>query len=481
MKIQVKNLGALKQAEFSLGEFTIICGGNNTGKTYATYALFGFLDTWQRRLTIEINQQINEQIIDSLLNQGIVHIDTKPYFQQANKILQQACQNYTQQLPKVLSANPNHFKDSEFQIKLEGIEIPTAIAIERTIQTATAAELFSLAKTKNTTDLIVSLVNKEKIQIPIDMIKQVVSETICEIIFQPLFPNPFIASAERTGAAIFRKELNFARNRLLEEMSQTDKNINPIELLFKVYQDYAWPVKRNVDFTRQLETIAKKNSFLVKKYPAVLAEFADLIGGEYIVTRNDELYFKPKNKRMKLTMDESSSAVRSLLDIGFYLHHVAKPGDLLIIDEPELNLHPVNQRRIARLFARLVNLGIKIFITTHSDYIVKELNTLIMLNHEKPYLKKIAQQEGYLTEELLSADKIQVYIAQEALIKLPGKNKKSRYQTLTAAKIDPQLGIEAPSFDQTINEMNRIQEAIIWGDELEYKAERQRSFVGKID
>jgi predicted ATPase len=44
-----------------------------------------------------------------------------------------------------------------------------------------------------------------------------------------------------------------------------------------------------------------------------------------------------------------------------------------MVDEPELNLHPENQRRVARLFARLINLGIKVFITTHSDYIVKEL------------------------------------------------------------------------------------------------------------
>ena len=44
MKIEVNNLGLLKHAEFSLGDLTIICGGNNTGKTYATYALFGFLE-----------------------------------------------------------------------------------------------------------------------------------------------------------------------------------------------------------------------------------------------------------------------------------------------------------------------------------------------------------------------------------------------------------------------------------------------------
>jgi len=46
------------------------------------------------------------------------------------------------------------------------------------------------------------------------------------------------------------------------------------------------------------------------------------------------------------------------------------------------------------------------------------------------------------------------------------KNKnKTLVQTLVAADIDPELGIEARSFDTTIEEMNRIQEEIIWGDE----------------
>ena len=51
------------------------------------------------------------------------------------------------------------------------------------------------------------------------------------------------------------------------------------------------------------------------------------------------------------------------------------------------------------------------------------------------------------------------------MIKLDGNKRKSRCQTLTAAHIDPELGIEARSFDTTINRMNRIQEAAVWGDE----------------
>jgi predicted ATPase len=463
MKIRIKNLGALKQAEFSLGDLTIICGKNNTGKTYATYALYGFLSFWREAFSIDIDADV----IDRLLAEGTVDIDVTRYIDDAEKILSEGCKEYVKQLPMVFSAPAERFKETDFQITLDVDvkDIALSSKYNRSIGSANA-EHFSITKNEGSKELTVTLlVEKEKVRIPGEIINQFIGNAIKEIIFNRFFPNHFIASAERTGAAIFRKELNFARNRLLEEMSQADKNVNPIELLFKAYKDYALPVKANVDFTRQLESIAKRNSFITEKHPGVLVEFADIIGGAYTVTRNDELYYVPKGKHIKLSMDESSSAVRSLLDIGFYLRHVVEPHDLLMVDEPELNLHPENQCRVARLFARLVNLGIKVFITTHSDYIIKELNTLIMLNHDKPHLNKIAEKEGYKKEELLSHSQIKVYIAEERLMKTNDDQRKSRCLTFTPADIDPELGIEARSFDETIDKMNRIQEEIVWGEE----------------
>ena len=461
MKVKVRNLGVLKQAEFTLGDLTIICGGNNTGKTYATYALFGFLFTWKRIFLIEIK----DDKIQQLLTDGVIRLDLQEYVKQVDRIVAKGCHAYTQRLPQIFAAPAELFKDTDFQVSLDLKNISFADRFERTIGSANT-EIFSLIKSEDSTELVVTLlVEKEKVKIPNEILRSTITDTLKDIIFANLIPRPFIASAERTGAAIFRKELNFARNRLLDEMGQANNNINPMELLFKVYQDYALPIKTNVDFTRQLESIVKTTSFIAENHPDILADFADIIGGEYTVTRNDQLYYVPKGKRIKLSMDQSSSAVRSLLDIGFYLKHEAQTGDLLMVDEPELNLHPENQRRVARLFARLVNIGIKVFITTHSDYIIKELNTLIMLNHDQPHLKRIAEEEGYRKEELISSEKIKVYIAEEALIVLEGKTRKTKCQTLTPADIDPEMGIEARSFDTTIEIMNRIQEAIVWGKE----------------
>jgi AAA15 family ATPase/GTPase len=459
MKIKVKNLGVFKQAEFSLGDFTIICGSNNTGKTYATYALFGFLSFWHDAYNIPIPIQD----IETLLTDGVVQLSLAEYARRAPEIIAESCVAYTKQLPTVFASGKEKFQETEFQVSVAQQSLNLDQTYEQRIGSANA-ERFAIIKSAASDQLVISLLGeREPVRIPREIIAQFISDALKSILFSQIIPRPFIASAERTGAAIFRKELNFTRNRVLEEMSQTDKSINPIELLLKSYQDYPLPVKANVEFTRDLESIAQQNSFIREEQPTLLTDFANIIGGEYTVTRQDVLYFVPLGKRVKLTMDESSSGVRSLLDIGFYIKHVAQRGDLLMIDEPELNLHPQNQRLLARLLARLVNLGVKVFITTHSDYLVKELNTLIMLNHDKPHLRQIAAAERYHAEELLRADQLRVFVAKKDSVLLDGNTRKSQQHTLTQADIDPELGIEIESFDKTINEMNRIQDAIIWG------------------
>ena len=303
-------------------------------------------------------------------------------------------------------------------------------------------------------------------EIDTDSVKSAIDFIILDDIFSDSLPKPFIFSAERTGVAVFRKEFSFARDLLLKEMSQTGKNMDPRELLFKAYQSYSTPIEDNVNFTRQLEDIAKRKSFIAKEHPEILDDFADIVGGTYAITSNDQLYYIPKGKQLKLTMVESSSAVRSLLDLSFYLSCIAQRGDLLMVDEPELSLHPKNQRRIARLFARLANLGVKVFITTHSDYIVKELNTLIMLNHDTPHLKRVAEENGYQKSELINVDQVKVYVAKKALLPLEeGQKRRRKGHTLVPAKIHPRFGIGVGSFDKTIDDMNRIQDEIVWGEE----------------
>lgn len=455
LTVKLKNIGIIKQAEFTLGDLTIICGENNTGKTYIAYALYGFLSSWRELIPITISDaQIRQLFIEKNLKIELTRT--------GDWILADACENYTKQLDEIFAASEDTFQNSEFHFLSDEIDICN----EEYNGSYGSFLLFLKREGSEELTLTLKMEKGEEREIDAAIVRNAINVIIKCAPFFDSVPIPFIFSSERTGTAIFRKELDYARSRLLDEMAQSDKNIDTRQLLSKAYQSYPSPIRENIDFSRRLDDFAKNKSFIAKEHPDVLEDFTDIVGGEYAITQHDQLYFVPRGTQTKLTMVESSSAVRSLLDFSFYLRHIAKKGDLLMVDEPELSLHPENQRCIARLFARLVNLGIKVFITTHSDYIVKELNTLIMLNHDKPHLKRIAEENGYQESELIKADQIKLYMAKKALVPLEeGQKRRKRAHTLVPAKIHPKFGIEVPSFDNTIDDMNRIQDEIVWGEE----------------
>jgi ABC-type multidrug transport system ATPase subunit len=486
MKVTLKNLGLLKQAEFTLGDLTIICGSNNMGKTYATYALFGLLHFWHEQFSSEyygdlahlgIDIDFDEIKLSELISNGVVTINLQEIIvNQFNLNIDSICKEYSQvELARVFAASLKKFQDSEIGIDLDisweefKLKFANSFIGEEEIY-INETKILHISKSKNLGIKIELVGTTGVISFTKSFPKIILVESLKAFIFSILMPKPFIISSERTGVATFRKELDFARNRMLKTIAHhvsTDPDVGTItSMLQRGYQDYPLPVEQNVEFTRNLERIFKQRSFIADLHPEILDEFADMIGGDYQITGDNILSYVPnKNKKLKLSLTESSSAIRSLLDLGFYLRHQAAVGDLLMIDEPELNLHPDNQRRIARLLARLVNLGIKVFITTHSSYIIKELNTLIMLDRDEPHLKQIAAEEKYLESELLSHDKVKVYIAKEALVQLDGQKKKTRTPTLVPATISPELGIELTSFDTAINTINRIQERIVWGSD----------------
>ncbi len=75
----------------------------------------------------------------------------------------------------------------------------------------------------------------------------------------------------------------------------------------------------------------------------------------------------------------------SLADTGFGYSQVlpilvrgllARPGSLLIVEQPELHLHPALQIRLAQFFLAMSYSGKRVIIETHSEHIVNALRTL---------------------------------------------------------------------------------------------------------
>ena len=112
-----------------------------------------------------------------------------------------------------------------------------------------------------------------------------------------------------------------------------------------------------------------------------------ILGGEVRRERSEEpqasypsFSFYPQGWKESLPLMRASSMVSELAPVVLYLRYVVQPGDVLIIEEPESHLHPAMQVEFTRVLAAAARSGIRIIMTTHSEWILEELANLVRLS-----------------------------------------------------------------------------------------------------
>ena len=265
------------------------------------------------------------------------------------------------------------------------------------------------------------------------------------------FPEIFLMPAERNGLHLFYRELSRRRTGLLHRASREGVDLDGL-LRDVVYSRYAEPIADYIDWLNRLPEIEALGQptfhSLAERVKCYLA------GGAYgIDPQTDSIQFRPYRSRARtrstrrIPLHATSSAVKSLFALWFYLEYQALPGNILMIDEPELNLHPSSQRTIARLLARLVNAGVRVVISTHSDYIVREFNSLIMLNHEDAL--RFRRKYRYHDDEILDPELVGAYVFKD--------------RTIEPSEITAHDGIRADTFDNVIEQINAVKNDIYYG------------------
>lgn len=117
-----------------------------------------------------------------------------------------------------------------------------------------------------------------------------------------------------------------------------------------------------------------------------------------------EIYYEARGHKFK--MHRASSMVSELAPLILYLKHQLAPGDLLIFEEPESHLHPANQRILAHAIVKMVRKGVKVMITTHSDYFLPQLGNFVRLSA----LPAERARRGYDDEDYLNPDDVGCYL-----------------------------------------------------------------------
>lgn len=101
---------------------------------------------------------------------------------------------------------------------------------------------------------------------------------------------------------------------------------------------------------------------------------------ERTASNYNEFFYRPEEGDIDLPLMRASSMVSELAPVVLYLRYLVQSGDVLIIEEPESHLHPAMQAVFARELARLAHSGIRVVVTTHSEWLLDQFANLVRLS-----------------------------------------------------------------------------------------------------
>lgn len=453
MKIKVQNLGVIKEANIDLSKrLIVLCGPNNTGKTYLSYLIYALTNI----SSIATEKFSDEQIQEIISRQEVgFKFNVNSLYQFREKQLTLLAQNLST-IYGMSEDKANTFF-SKFSIeyittKEEYIERLIKEALEFTVQ----KNKVCIKVTKPSNADFVFIKNVSEKEVATEEIYPIVSFQLMSYIYRSLSLYPISSSeifpVERNSIYTFNKELSLSRNIVIDQLQElgAGSKFDPVEIMNRRITRYPIAVRDGLAVADDLVNIQNNQS----KFASLADEIeAELLNGQVILSKEGEVQFvSNRSKSKKIPIHLSASIVKTLSSLTFYLRHRAKDNDLVIIDEPELNLHPDCQILLVRIFAKMLENGFRLFISTHSDYIIREINNLIMLHSLNESKRLSANSIGYSGVRSINPKEVAAYLF----------NFKTRTKvSVNALKVDD-TGFEVETIDNAIKSLNEASEELYY-------------------
>ncbi|MBF0465430.1 MAG: AAA family ATPase [Nitrospirae bacterium] len=424
IEISIKNFGPISSGTIKLKPLTVLIGPNNSGKSYAAMmihslseffkpgafsiqdkiffgmsAVFGsgsinkndfiefynFIDNFliTDLEDIEIPRDIIEKTYESYIKKALMvklQIEIRKIFKSP---LEQLVRINKSKTTTTIRANGN---DYEFFCKKKGsglelkaypqLNIRIQIKINKNLNTE-----FSVEKIQE--NIIVLHIKEKSTLTPKVLLDEVLTNLIIPVDFNTLY-----LPASRSGVFQSYKVL---ASKIIEGIGEIDKLKLPGSFFDLISDLIGLPVEPGVFYT------------LVRDFEK------DIIKGEMRLETTINGSQRPEISYIynehDIPLQLASSTVSELAPLFLYLKHLVRQDDILIIEEPEAHLHPENQRKIARFFVKLIRKGLKLVITTHSEYLLEQINNFMLMSKVKPEVKKT-----YASDDFLNPDEIGVYV-----------------------------------------------------------------------
>lgn len=465
MKLRVENLANIKEADIEVKNLTLFVGQNSTHKSYMAHTVYelykeigSIKNNWNKKnrmisiisknlfakyekeiaeilsLEKEISSKIDrfELPEDDFIYEAYTLIKIKINNNKAFLLLQDKAKNLIlQEFKNIINSSfnsPNLILEKIFLENLDSNENNEYITLRFNIPIEDFVEEKEELGSRIVNNITSSILRKfEKLL-----------ESYETYYYFPASRTGFVLTLDEIYAGIFRDKFR-------GQVSATRLGEPTIDFI----QTFA-DIKTGKQSERNLfsfDLADDKEETVIKELTSFLE--TNIIKGKIKEKRNEQNYksyfLGVNNKEIDLHL-ASSATLETLPFIVFIKNTDKISKTLFVIEEPEAHLHPKAQIQMAKFLVLLSNFGAKVVVTTHSDYILNEINNCIKLNsvNTDKESKKFAIDKENVSAYLFKNDESET--------------------TVNRLEID-KFGISNENFDEVLDELldrsNELSEKIL--------------------
>lgn len=359
MKLRLKNIGIVHSAELELKGLTVIAGENGIGKSAIGKALYCAL---QSDRNLEAKSVIEEQT-NLFLMMTVLHGMQESVKQE----------NISEDIIKRLSSGlPNPKARQLVQDVMSGkIKVSNSNEMEDLIKeilpTPSNNQDYIQQKTIEHNDLIQSVFSNQYNNVLVDG-----NSSTCEISVE----KDTLRKTQLTIVTNNRTQKYHAQDAVLDMKVTLIETPTILSQYRYIKENLAFNNNQNKLLPYYIQDLVRKlsESSYTPDYDKPICQTIQSIIQGRILLENDQLFYQDEQEH-KHPIQNVATGIKSLGMLQLLLAGGAIAKDtVLIIDEPEVHLHPSWQLEYAQIIVELVKEGILVLITSHSSYLIQALD-----------------------------------------------------------------------------------------------------------
>lgn len=403
MKIKLKNIAKIIEADIDISGISIIAGNNNIGKSTILKSIYASVNIFRNSNKKILNE--HKRSLFLIIQRFDQYFDDNGYEYLPKKLLNDFYEILSKNILS-LSESKNRFLDIKRYFCEALVNYETFLQDENIYSDEFLMPLY------------------DKIEEIFKRSKEVMLKFIGDRYIMSTFNNQINFASEISTASI---EIYSANGNNVIEIKDhkieklTFNSVNEPDAIYLPAFNILDFINRNYrasfyspegDIRRYLHDISdpdrtyEEYKEIESNLETVKEILDDVVNGNLRMSNNGFIIYDDNDLDISVSLENVASGIKNFLLIKKLIENgILKKNGILLIDEPETNLHPEWQLKFAEILVLMYkNMGVVSVVNSHSPYFIRTLE-VAMANYGikdkgKFYLMKEAMKNRYITEDV---------------------------------------------------------------------------------